>query len=109
MRKTPVAHAHPRRPRRLAPALCDNPSAQRTGGGLKLLGVVDFRFVYECADGHVTVTFLPGVLVGSFTNRLLSWVAAEGHLDADLAAPFGSLGFSDVTEFLSLFGAGCPN
>ncbi len=68
----------------LAPSLCDNPPAQRTGGGLKLLGLVDFRFVYACLDGHVTVTFLPGVLVGSFTNRLLSWVAAEGHLDEDL-------------------------
>ena len=78
----------------LAPALCDNPSAQRTGGGLKLLGVVDFRFVYECADGHVTVTFLPGVLVGSFTNRLLNWVAAEGHLDADLV----DLDWTDLLE-----------
>ena len=69
----------------LAPSLCDNPPAQRTGGGFELLGMVEFRFVYECADGHVTITFLPGVLVGSFTNRLLKWVQQEGHLDDDLA------------------------
>jgi crotonobetainyl-CoA:carnitine CoA-transferase CaiB-like acyl-CoA transferase len=69
----------------LAPALCDNPPAQRTGGGLELLGKVRFRFVYECADGHVTLTFLPGVLVGPFTNRVLGWVEAEGDLSPDLA------------------------
>lgn len=69
----------------LAPALCDNPSAQRSGGGLELLGLVKFRFVYECLDGHVTVTFLPGVLVGSFTDRLLGWSHGEGDLTDDLA------------------------
>ena len=68
----------------LAPALCDSPSAQRSGGGLQLLGMIDFRFVYECLDGHVTVTFLPGVLVGPFTNRLISWVHQQGHLPDEL-------------------------
>ena len=68
----------------MAPSLCDNPPAQRTGGGFELLGMVEFRFVYECSDGYVTITFLPGVLVGSFTNRLLEWVRDEGHLDEDL-------------------------
>lgn len=70
----------------LAPALCDNPPARRTGGGLELLGMVKFRFVYECLDGHVTLTFLPGVLVGPFTNRVLAWVHGEGHLSDELAA-----------------------
>ena len=69
----------------LAPALCDNPSARRSGGGLELLGKVRFRFVYQCVDGHVTVTFLPGILVGPFTNRLLAWARDEGHLEAELA------------------------
>ena len=64
----------------LAPSLCDNPPAQRTGGGLELLGLLKFRFVYECADGHVTLTFLPGVLVGPFTNKVLAWVNEEGDL-----------------------------
>lgn len=70
----------------LAPALCDNPSAQRTGGGLELLGQVKFRFVYQCADGHITLTFLPGVLVGPFTNKILAWAGAQGTLDPELAA-----------------------
>ncbi len=70
----------------LAPALCENPSARRSGGGLELLGLVRFRFVYECADGHVTLTFLPGVLVGPFTNRIVAWAKAEGTLSDELAA-----------------------
>ncbi len=70
----------------LAPALCDNPPAQRSGGGLELLGVIRFRFVYECLDGHVTVTFLPGVLVGGFTNRMISWAHGEGTVSDELAA-----------------------
>ena len=69
----------------LAPALCGNPPARRSGGGLELLGAVRFRFVYECADGHVSLTYLPGVLVGPFTNRLLAWVRAQGDLPDDLA------------------------
>ncbi len=68
----------------LAPSLCENPPAQRSGGGLELLGKVRFRFVYETTDGHVTLTFLPGVLVGPFTNRVIAWAAAEGVLDDDL-------------------------
>ena len=70
----------------LCPTLCDNPPAQRSGGGLELLGLVRFRFVYECVDGHMTVTFLPGVLVGSFTNRLLAWAVEQGDLDPELGA-----------------------
>ena len=70
----------------LAPSLCDNAPAQRSGGGLELLGQVRFRFVYECADGHVTLTFLPGVLVGPFTNRIVAWAHQLGHIDDDLAA-----------------------
>jgi crotonobetainyl-CoA:carnitine CoA-transferase CaiB-like acyl-CoA transferase len=70
----------------LAPALCENPPAQRSGGGLELLGLVRFRFVYECLDGHVTLTFLPGVLVGEFTNRILAWANAQGTVSDQLAA-----------------------
>ena len=69
----------------LAPALCDNPSARRSGGGLELLGQVRFRFVYECTDGHVTLTLLPGVLVGPFTNRILAWAHGQGDLSEELA------------------------
>lgn len=78
----------------LTPALCDNPSAQRSGGGLELLGVIRFRFVYECLDGHVTVTYLPGVLVGSFTNRMLAWANELGTLSDELA----SIDWTDLLE-----------
>ena len=37
----------------LAPSLCDNPPAQRTGGGFELLGMVEFRFVYELSLIHI--------------------------------------------------------
>ena len=59
-----------------------------------LLGVVKFRFVYECADGHVTVTMLPGVLVGSFTNRIIKWAHQQGELSDELAA----VGWVDLLE-----------
>ena len=68
----------------LSPSLCNNPPAQRSGGGLELLGKVKFRFVYESSDGHVTITFLPGVLVGPFTNRLVAWINSQGGLDDGL-------------------------
>ncbi|MDG2113090.1 MAG: CoA transferase, partial [Actinomycetota bacterium] len=78
----------------LCPSLCDNPPAQRSGGGLELLGLVRFRFVYECLDGHMTVTYLPGVLVGPFTNRLLAWAVSEGTLDPEL----GALDWTDLLQ-----------
>ncbi|MCP5029492.1 MAG: CoA transferase [Actinomycetia bacterium] len=70
----------------MMPSLADNPPAQRSGGGLELLGLVQFRFVYECLDGHVTLTFLPGELVGPFTNKIMGWARDEGHLSEELAA-----------------------
>ena len=69
----------------MQPALAGAPSVQRRAGGADLLGF-DFRFVYPCADGHVTTTYLPGVLVGPFTNRMLAWVHEQGGLDDELAA-----------------------
>ncbi|MGF1599384.1 MAG: CoA transferase [Acidimicrobiales bacterium] len=84
----------------MCPSLCDNPPAQRSGGGLELLGLVRFRFVYECLDGHVTLTFLPGVLVGGFTNRVLRWANAKGTLSDELAAIdwVDLLGSRELTE-----------
>lgn len=78
----------------LCPSLCDNPPAQRSGGGLELLGLARFRFVYECLDGHMTVTYLPGVLVGPFTNRLLAWAVDQGDLDPEL----GAIDWSDLLQ-----------
>jgi crotonobetainyl-CoA:carnitine CoA-transferase CaiB-like acyl-CoA transferase len=69
----------------MQPALAGAPSVERRAGGAELLGF-DFRFVYPCADGHVTTSYLPGVLVGPFTNRMLAWVHEQGGLDDELAA-----------------------
>ncbi|MGY9071671.1 MAG: CoA transferase [Acidimicrobiales bacterium] len=68
----------------LCPSLCDNPPARRSGGGLELQGILRFRFVYECMDGHVTLTFLPGVLVGAFTNRVIDWSIGLGDTAPEL-------------------------
>jgi len=70
----------------LAPALAGSPSAQRSGGGLQLMGKVDFRFVYPCRDGHVCTTFLPGSQVGPYVNKLMAWALNHGHLRSELAA-----------------------
>jgi crotonobetainyl-CoA:carnitine CoA-transferase CaiB-like acyl-CoA transferase len=69
----------------MQPALSGAAPVRRLAGGAELLGF-DFRFVYACEDGHVTTSFLPGVLVGPFTNRMLAWVHEQGLLDDDLAA-----------------------
>ncbi len=64
-------------------ALVGNPSPHRTAGGVQL-GSLRVQFVYECADGHVTVTFLFGPMIGRYTMRLWQWIAEEGHCGPDL-------------------------
>ena len=39
------------------------------------------RLVYPAKDGHVSITFLFGSMVGPFTRRLMHWVHEEGHCD----------------------------
>jgi crotonobetainyl-CoA:carnitine CoA-transferase CaiB-like acyl-CoA transferase len=70
----------------MAPALVGAPPVARLAGGAELFGQLRFPFVYPCRDGHVTVTFLPGVLAGRYTTRLVRWLAEEGLIDDDLAA-----------------------
>ncbi len=65
-------------------ALVDVPSAQRIAGGLEL-GPFKLRFVYECADGHVNVTYLFGPVIGPYSNRLFQWMREEGECDDSLA------------------------
>ena len=65
-------------------ALVDVPSAQRIAGGLEL-GPFKLRFVYECADGHVNVTYLFGPVIGPYSNRLFQWMRDEGECDDSLA------------------------
>ena len=56
---------------------------QRFGGGVRL-GDYRIRFIYPAADGHVAVTFLFGDMIGRYTQRLISWVHAEGHCSAEI-------------------------
>ena len=49
-------------------------------GGIKV-GPYTLRLVYPAADGHVSITFLFGSMVGPFTQRLMHWVHEEGFCD----------------------------
>ena len=62
-----------------------------TGGDVpvRLPGAVDLGgflipWVYECADGHVTVTFLFGPMIAPFTSRILTWACEEGFCEPEL-------------------------
>ena len=52
----------------------------RVAGGIKV-GPYTLRLVYPAADGHVSITFLFGSMVGPFTQRLMRWVHEEGFCD----------------------------
>ncbi len=69
----------------LTAALVGKPSPRRLPGAVQL-GDYLIPWVYECADGHVTVTFLFGAMVGPFTIRLLQWMHEEGFASDELAA-----------------------
>ena len=62
------------------PAGWNDAETHRTGGGFEL-GPLKMRFVYPCADGHVSITFLFGNALGPFTRRLLEWMHEEGFVD----------------------------
>jgi len=49
----------------------------RTGGGV-LAGGFRIRFIYECADGYVNLTFLFGEPIGHATARFFDWMDEEG-------------------------------
>ena len=42
------------------------------------------RLVYPASDGHVTITYLFGDMIGPYTQRLMSWVHEEGFCSAEL-------------------------
>ena len=63
----------------------DGTQVGRVSGGVKL-GPLMVRFVYPCKDGHVSVTFLFGTVIGPFTTRLFQWMHEEGFCDAATAA-----------------------
>ena len=60
------------------------PPNLRTAGGIRI-GPYKLRFVYPAKDGHVSITFLFGDMIGRFTQRLMAWVHEEGHCSAELA------------------------
>ncbi len=55
----------------------------RLPGAVNLGGFL-IPWVYECADGHVTVTFLFGPMIAPFTSRILSWACEEGFCEPEL-------------------------
>lgn len=66
-------------------ALVDAAIPNRLPGAVQL-GSFLIPWVYECADGHVTVTFLFGPMIGPFTGRLLQWMHDEGFCSDELLA-----------------------
>lgn len=66
----------------LAHAWNDQPLA-RSGGGVKI-GSVRLRFVYECLDGYVNLTFLFGEPLGHATARFFDWMDEEGFSNDSL-------------------------
>lgn len=52
----------------------------RVSGGAKV-GPLRAQFIYPCKDGHVSITFLFGAIIGPFTRRLFEWMHEEGFVD----------------------------
>jgi crotonobetainyl-CoA:carnitine CoA-transferase CaiB-like acyl-CoA transferase len=69
----------------LMSALVGGPIPKRLPGAVQL-GDFLIPWVYECADGHVTVTFLFGPMMAPFTTRLVHWMRDEGFASDELAA-----------------------
>ena len=89
----------------LMSALVGAPIPQRLPGAVQL-GEFLIPWVYECADGHVTITFLFGPMMAPFTSRLLGWLHEEGFVDDALRnkdwADFG-LAVSEGRESIDVF------
>ena len=58
-------------------------SPTRRPGGVQL-GPFTIQFVHPCADGHVTVTFLFGAMIGPYTARLFEWIHEVGMCSDEL-------------------------
>lgn len=59
------------------------PPAQRLAGGQRI-GPYELRLVFPAADGHVSILFLFGEMIGRFTQRLMQWVHEAGFCGEDL-------------------------
>lgn len=64
-------------------SLVGAPLYQRCAGGIRI-GPYTVQFVYPASDGHVSITFLFGQMIGPFTQRLMDWVHEEGHCSEEL-------------------------
>ncbi len=64
-------------------SLVGAPLYNRCAGGIRI-GPYTAQFVYPAKDGHVSILFLFGAMIGPFTQRLMDWVHAEGHCSAEV-------------------------
>ena len=60
----------------------DRPLA-RSGGGVAV-GPFRLRFIYECLDGYVNLTFLFGEPIGRATQRFFDWMDDQGFSNDSL-------------------------
>lgn len=67
----------------LMTTLVGNPSPKRVPGAVEF-GRFLIPWVYECADGFVTNTFLFGPMMGPFTSRMVNWIYDEGGCSKEL-------------------------
>ncbi len=83
------------------------PSGALAPGSPELLEITAMSLTPALGCSHADLALPYGSLDFSDVVEFLTLFGA-GSLTADLALPFDSLDFSDVVEFLLLFGAGCP-
>ena len=63
--------------------------------GAVQLGEFLVPWVYECADGHVTITFMFGEMLARFNDRLVGWMYDEGFADDAMRdTDWGDLGMA---------------
>jgi len=72
--------------------------SERHAGGMRI-GPYHLRFVYPAKDGHVSITFLFGDMIGRFTQRLMRWVWDEGYCSTEIRD-------LDYVSFFELFRTG---
>ena len=75
-------------------ALVGAKSHDRMPGAVQL-GEFLVPWVYECADGHVTITFMFGEMLARFNDRLVGWMYDEGFADDAMRdTDWGDLGMA---------------
>lgn len=74
------------------------PLGRRLSGGQRI-GPYELRFVYRARDGHVSILFLFGDMIGRFTQRLMTWIHEEGYCSDELAG-------QDYVSFFELLFSG---